>query len=103
VIEFFSHEIVEPDAEVLQWVAALGHQSGQFMSGNHPAGLQHEQFLLKTLMEPAGPITSRNCRGRFLRNSAAHCNGSDWTRRTRSGKLILIFSPTNTRAQAFEE
>ena len=52
VAEFFSHEIVAPDAETLQLVAALGSQIGQFIERKKAQQeLEHEQFLLRTLMD----------------------------------------------------
>src|SRR5215831_13252679 len=52
VLEFFSHEILEPDNDLLQMFDAVGSQIGQFIERHrgHQA-LDHERFLLHTLMD----------------------------------------------------
>ena len=67
--EFFSREIIEPDADILTLVAALGSQIGQFIERKRAQQeLQHEQFLLLTLMENIPDrVYFKDRQSRFLR------------------------------------
>jgi PAS domain S-box-containing protein len=74
MVEFYSHRIVEPDAELLKLVAALGSQIGQFIKRRRAQKeLEHEQFLLRTLMDSLPDrIYFKDLQSRFLRTNRAH-------------------------------
>ena len=106
VIEFFSHEIVEPDAGVLKMVAALGSQIGQFIQRKRAQQeLQHEQFLLNTLMENLPDrIYFKDRQSRFLRNSKAHLQRFGLERASDAmGKTDFDFFTEEHARQAFED
>ena len=106
VIEFFSHEIIEPDAEVLKLVAALGSQIGQFIERKRAQqALEHEQFLLRTLMDNLPDrIYFKDLQSRFLRNSRAHLQRFGLERATEAmGKTDFDFFTEEHARQAFED
>lgn len=52
VIEFFSHEIEQPDDELLRMLAAVGSQVGQFLKRRQAEeALAHERHLLHCLLD----------------------------------------------------
>jgi len=106
VIEFFSHEIVEPDAEVLRLVAALGSQIGQFIERKRTQQeLEHEQFLLRTLMDNLPDrIYFKDLQSRFLRNSRAHLQRFGLERASEAmGKTDFDFFTEEHARQAFDD
>jgi PAS domain S-box-containing protein len=106
VIEFFSHEIVEPDAEVLKLVAALGSQIGQFIERKRTQQeLEHERFLLRTLMDNLPDrIYFKDAQSRFLRNSRAHLQRFGLERASEAiGKTDFDFFTDEHARQAFED
>ncbi len=106
VMEFFSHEIMEPDAEVLQLVAALGSQIGQFIERKRAQQeLQHERFLLRTLMENLPDrIYFKDAQSRFLRNSRAHLERFSLKHASEAiGKSDFDFFTEEHARQAFED
>ena len=106
VIEFFSHEIVEPDVDIIQMVAALGSQIGQFIERKRAQQeLQHEQFLLRTLMDNLPDrIYFKDAQSRFLRNSRAHLQRFGLERASEAiGKSDFDFFTEEHARQAFED
>src|SRR5882757_10622611 len=106
VIEFFSHELLEPDAEVLQLVAALGSQIGQFIERKEAQQeLRHEQFLLRMLMDNLPDrIYFKDAQSRFLRNSRAHLQRFGLERASDAiGKSDFDFFSEEHARQAFED
>jgi PAS domain S-box-containing protein len=106
VLEFFSHEIVEPDADVLQLVSALGSQIGQFIGRKRAQQeLEHEQFLLRTLMDNLPDrIYFKDAQSRFLRNSRAHLKRFGLEKASDAiGKSDFDFFTDEHARQAFED
>jgi PAS domain S-box-containing protein len=106
VMEFFSHQIVEPDAEVLQLVAALGSQIGQFIERKRTQEeLQREQYLFAALMENLPDrIYFKDRQSRFLRVNRAMISRHGFTDATKIvGKTDFdLFTEEHAR-QAFED
>ena len=73
VVEFFRGEVAEIDAELLQVLATMGRQIGEFIERERiRKKLEHEEFLLHTLMENVPEsIYFKDSQSRFLRNSRA--------------------------------
>jgi PAS domain S-box-containing protein len=106
VVEFFSHEIVEPDAETLKLVAALGSQIGQFIERKKAQHeLEHERFLLRTLMDNLPDrIYFKDAQSRFLRNSRGHLQTFGLTDpRKALGKTDFDFFSEEHARQAFAD
>lgn len=106
VVEFFNHQIVEPDTETLKLVAALGSQIGQFIERKKAQqALKHEQFLLRTLMDNLPDrIYFKDAQSRFLRNSRAHLQRFGLTeQREALGKSDFDFFTEEHARQAFED
>jgi PAS domain S-box-containing protein len=105
-LEFFSHEILEPDNDLLQLFDAVGSQIGQFIerrSGRQ--ALDHERFLLHTLMDNLPhPIYFKDRLSRFLRNNRAHLKVFGLTDPERAiGKTDFDFFGEEHARQAFED
>ncbi len=106
VAEFFSHEIVEPDAETLQLVAALGSQIGQFIERKKAQHeLEHERFLLRILMDNLPDrIYFKDAQSRFVRNSRAHLQTFGLTDQPEAlGKTDFDFFSEEHARQAYED
>ncbi len=73
VVEVFSGEIQNPDAELLQMLVAVGSQIGQFMKRKQAEEVvHHERFLLHSLMDNVpDSIYFKDSAGRFLRINQA--------------------------------
>ena len=73
VMEVFSGEIQQPDAELLQMLAAIGSQIGQFMKRKQAEeAVLQERYLLRTLMDTVpDSIYFKDAAGRFIRISKA--------------------------------
>jgi PAS domain S-box-containing protein len=73
VVEFFSHEIHQPDDELLQSLASIGRQIGQFIERKRAeADVQHERDLLYALMDSMpDTIYFKDAQSRFLRVNTA--------------------------------
>lgn len=73
VVEVFSGEIQNPDAELLQMLVAIGSQIGQFMKRKQAEEVvHHERFLLHSLMDNVpDSIYFKDSAGRFLRINQA--------------------------------
>jgi PAS domain S-box-containing protein len=105
-VEFFSREIVAPDPELLQLVAGLGSQIGQFLERKQARqDLEHEQFLLRTLMDNLPDrIYFKDAQSRFLRNSKAHLQRFSLTDQSDAlGKSDFDFFTEEHARQAFED
>jgi PAS domain S-box-containing protein len=105
-LEFFSHEILEPDNDLLQLFDAVGSQIGQFIerrSGRQ--ALDHERFLLHTLMDHLPyPIYFKDRLSRFLRNNRAHLKVFGLTDPEQAiGKTDFDFFGEEHARQAFED
>jgi|GEM_PF-2210289 len=74
VFEFFSHDIFEPDSQLLGLVAALGSQIAQFIEWEQAEReLKHEQFLFRTLLDNLPDrIYFKDAQNRYIRNNRAH-------------------------------
>jgi PAS domain S-box-containing protein len=106
MIEFFSHEILQPDGDVLTLVAALGSQIGQFIERKRAQRqLQHEQFLLNTLMENLPDrIYFKDRHSRFMRNSRAHLQRFGLERASDAiGRTDFDFFTEEHARQAYED
>ena len=106
VIEFFSHRIEEPDAELLNMMTAAGSQIGQFMERKRSeAALEHERYLLKTLMDNLPDrIYFKDLQSRFLRNSQAHLQRFGLTKPEEAiGKTDFDFFTKEHANQAYED
>ncbi len=106
VIEFFSHEIVEPDAEVLKLVAALGSQIGQFIARKRTQEeLQREQYLFGALMQNLPDhIYFKDRHSRFLRvNRAMLAIMGNIDASAIIGKTDFDFFTEEHARQAFED
>ncbi|MDR3620676.1 MAG: PAS domain S-box protein [Paludisphaera borealis] len=69
VVEAFSGEILQPDDALLQMLAAVGSQIGQFMKRKHAEEeVLQERFLLRSLMDTVpDSIYFKDAEGRFIR------------------------------------
>ncbi len=105
-VEFFSHKIEEPDADLLNMMAAATSQIGQFMERQHSeAALEHERFLLRTLMDNLPDrIYFKDHESRFLRNSRAHLQRFALTDASQAiGKSDFDFFSEEHARQAYED
>ncbi len=106
VIEFFRKNTAKPDPELLQELAALGRQIGEFSERQRvQQQLEHEQFLLRTLMDTLpDKIYFKDKHSRFLRNSRAHLKhfGVE-DQRLVLGKTDFDFFSEEHALQAFED
>jgi PAS domain S-box-containing protein len=105
-LEFFSHQILQPDNDLLQMFDAVGSQIGQFIErrrGNE--ALDHERFLLHTLMDNLpNPIYFKDRMSRFLRNNRAHLKFFGLTDPQQAiGKSDFDFFGEEHARQAFED
>ena len=106
MVEFFSRQTMEPDAETIELVGALGSQIGQFIERKRAEHeLKHEQFLLRTLMDNLPDrIYFKDAKSRFLRNSRAHLDRFDVKdQRELLGKSDFDFFSEEHARQAFED
>ena len=73
VMEFFSHEIQQPDEDLLRMLGAVGSQVGQFMKRRQAEeAAARERQLLDTLMATVpDTIYFKDMQGRFLRINRA--------------------------------
>jgi two-component system, sensor histidine kinase and response regulator len=74
VIEFFSREIREPDADLVQMFGAIGSQIGQFMERRRAEqALAEERTLLRTLIDSLPDyIFVKDTECRFVISNVAH-------------------------------
>ncbi len=106
VAEFCSHQIIEPDEELLKLVSSLGSQIAQFLERKHAQqDLRHEQFLLRTLMDNLPDrIYFKDVQSRFLRNSRAHLlRFALQDQKQALGKSDFDFFTEEHARQAFED
>jgi two-component system, sensor histidine kinase and response regulator len=73
VMEAFSGEIQQPDADLLQMLTAIGSQIGQFMKRKQAEEtVMQERYLLRTLMDTVpDSIYFKDASGRFIHVSKA--------------------------------
>ena len=73
VMEFFSHEIRQPDEDLLQMLGAIGSQAGQFIKRKQAEeAAAKERHLLDTLMDTVpDTIYFKDAQGRFVRVNSA--------------------------------
>jgi PAS domain S-box-containing protein len=105
-LEFFSREILEPDNSLLEMLEAVGSQIGQFIERRRGReGLEHERFLLHTLMDNLPEhIYFKDRLSRFLRNNRAHlqCFGLSDPEQA-MGKSDFDFFTEEHARQAYED
>ena len=97
VIEFFSHEILEPDAELIEQMAASGSQVGQFIERKHSEAAQkNSEVLYHSLVESLPlQILRKDLSGRILFANQRFCGGAGKIRADIEGKSDLdLFPPT---------
>jgi PAS domain S-box-containing protein len=68
VIEFFSHEIQEPDPDLLEMVTTIGGQVGQFMDRKRAeqAVRESEQRFVRFMQHLPGLAWIKDCQGRYV-------------------------------------
>ncbi len=106
MIEFFSQEKFEPSDMLIGLLATLSSQIGQFIQRkNAQKELQHEQFLLRALMENLPDrIYFKDLQSRFLRNSKAHLQRFGLAHASDAiGKTDFDFFTEEHARQAFQD